>query len=143
MQNHFSRTTFLEKWLQIKCSTDCIQWIPVFDAWTGTNKKYMSMQCIVVRKYCLLMHNTHLCISVWNYFRRRINSYFYDHVISHNIFHTNFLWLYFINITWYFRTCMRIRMHIQKLFSPVAYLYAMWCFSEKSQLSKSIILCIT
>ena len=57
-------------------ATDCIHYSvnsPLLYLMLGRElTKYMSMQCIVVRKYCLLMHNTHLCISVWNYFRRSI-----------------------------------------------------------------------
>ena len=68
--------------------------------------KYMSMQCIVVRKYCLLMHNTHLCISVWNYFRRSIlfmTIHFYKPIHANRNAHAETIWPF----------CLPIHIHMQ------------------------------
>ena len=111
-------------------ATDCIHYSvnsPLLYLMLGRElTKYMSIQCIVVRKYCLLMHNTHLCISVWNYFRRSI-LFMTIHFYKINLFIVNFNFLWIVRVILCFRTCMPIGMLMQKLFGPFVCLYIPIC----------------
>ena len=104
----------------------------------------MSMQCIVVRKYCLLMHNTHAYAYLVEIISEGVFLFLWTFIFTRYplMFNVNFLWS-FHKYHGYLHSCMKMRMLMQKLFGPIVCLYIpMWCFSEKSQLSKSIILYI-